>query len=257
MLKSFKNYFFSDIRRFVFGYGWFIGTLGVTASLFYSLERAGLQGLITDVIGLYDFATNMNGVMIAFVFCAVAFATVYSDDLEQKYIRYSVIRGSLKGYVESKAVTIYFSPVLLMIAGSFLFLLLCRTQFPWIEPPQSSYTQLAGCYAWLFEHEHYWVYCLLSSLHIGLIAGALSNFAAMCSVFITNRALVLAIPAILFLIGGKVGVGPKGFYTIYSLFAYNRNFEQDWMNFLFVVVLTAVSSLLFAIVSYWGIKRRI
>lgn len=227
------------------------------ASLFFSLDR---RGLAEDVVLTYGFSTSMTGALLAYVFCAFSFATVYVEDIEHKYIRYSTIRGNLKSYVLSKTIVIYLSSVLVMFLGTFLFLLMCRMQLPWaVYNPydQDSYgVELAGCYAFFLKKEWYLLYCLLCSLHMGAIAGALSNIASMCSVFISNRALVLAIPMIIFRIFIFIGVGPKGFYNIYALYADNKFFEQDGLNLLFVMLLSIILSLVSAFGSYLGLKQK-
>lgn len=44
----------------------------------------------------YIYAVEMSGKMIAYAFCASAFAAVFCEDLENKYLRYSIGRGNLK-----------------------------------------------------------------------------------------------------------------------------------------------------------------
>ena len=116
---------------------------------------------------------------------------------EHKYIRYNVIRGSLKSYVLSKTTVIYISSLSIMILGSVLFLFLCRTYVPWTDWSIDSYgIELNGCYGSILEEGHVILYCTLYALNLGLIAGALSNMAALCSVFISNTVLVLVFPVL-------------------------------------------------------------
>ena len=257
-LRCLKKYVLTDIDRWFRSYTWCIGVIGVMASLFFSLDR---RGLIEDVVLTYGFSTSMTGALLSYVFCAFSFATVYIEDIEHKYIRYSTIRGSLKSYVFSKTVVIYLSSIVIMFIGTLMFLLLCRTQLPWAayNPyDQNSYgVELAGCYAMFFKKKWYLLYCLLCSLHMGVIAGALSNIASMCSVFISNRALVLAIPILIFRIFTSVGFGPSGFCNIYALYADYKFFKQDMFDLLFVVLLTAILSLISAFGSYFGLKEKL
>lgn len=224
-------------------------------SLLFSLERAGWNGMLEDVLVAYDFSITMPGSLIAYTFCAFPFATVYTEDLEHRYIRYSMIRGNLKSYVLSKTVVIYLSSVLVMLAGTLLFLILCRTHLPWAVHEPESYN--AVCYKSLLESGQHLLYCVMTSLHLGVIAGALSSVAAMCSVFISNRAFVLAIPLVLFRILLSVRIGPHGFYNIYSLYAYNKYFSQDWMNLLLVVAISMLPLLPSIFGSYQGLKRKL
>lgn len=90
----------------------------------FSLESVLFQkGLENgNVLSTYVYSTNMTGFLIAYSFCAFPFAGVYPEEQEHKYIRYNVIRGSLKSYVLSKTTVIYISSLSIMILGSVLFL---------------------------------------------------------------------------------------------------------------------------------------
>ena len=65
---------------------WCAGIIGVTFFLFFSLENMGI--LNDNVVSAYLFSTNMSGVLISFVFCALPYATVFSEDQEHKYVLY-------------------------------------------------------------------------------------------------------------------------------------------------------------------------
>ena len=60
--------------------------------------------------------------MVAYIFCAFPFATVFCEDLENKYIRYSIIRGNLKKYVFSQISIIYLTSIAVMVLGTAIFL---------------------------------------------------------------------------------------------------------------------------------------
>lgn len=47
-----------------------------------------------NVMDTYIYAVEMSGKMIAYAFCASAFAAVFCEDLENKYLRYSIGRGN-------------------------------------------------------------------------------------------------------------------------------------------------------------------
>lgn len=69
------------------------------SSLFhFSLENYAFEkGMVNfNVMDTYIYAVEMSGKMIAYAFCASAFAAVFCEDLENKYLRYSIGRGNLK-----------------------------------------------------------------------------------------------------------------------------------------------------------------
>lgn len=234
---------------------WAAAIIGVTLALFFSLEgelfQKGLEN--GNVVSTFYGSTLMTGSLIAYSFCAFPFAGVYPEDREHKYIRYSVIRGNLKAYVLSKTVLIYISSVAVMLLGTFFFLCLCRTQAPWTDWGRDNYGAiLAGCYGMVLEQGHAVLYCELYALNMGLIAGALSNMAALCSVFLSNTALVLIFPVLAFRVLASVVIGG---INIYSFYAY-KLFPQDWESLLFRISLSVTVTALSGLGSYIGLKRR-
>ena len=106
---------------------------GVAVSFIFSLENYAFEkGMVNvNVMDTYMFAVEMSGKMIAYAFCASAFETVFCEDLENKYLRYSIGRGNLIKYVFSKTIVIYISSIITMVLGTFLFVIYLRLQLPW------------------------------------------------------------------------------------------------------------------------------
>lgn len=253
-MKGFMGYFRTDLRAFVKSGAWLIGMAGVAASLFFSLASDGFY--FNNVVELYVFATWMSGSLAAYVFCAFPYAAVFSGEMEHKYSRCAVIRGSLKGYVLSKAAVIYFSAVLTMLGGTMLFLLLCRTQLPWLNV-QEGYdygTLYSGCYSSILKAGKPFVYCMLGALNMGLLSGTLSVFAALCSLYISNRMLVLIIPVLLFDLLAAVNFNG---YDVYIFYQGVKIWNDGTMNFLFLFLLSVIPVLLLTAGIYLSMKRKL
>lgn len=228
-----------------------MGILGVAFALFFSLEGRGFEN--DCIVFTYVFATNLSGALITYVFCAVPFAAVFSEDLEHKYMRYEAIRGSLKSYVISKCVVIYLSAVLTMLCGTLIFLLFCRAQIPWVNWESTDLlAERAGCYGSFIENGHYLTYCMLYALHLGMLAGVLSLMAAFASMFIANRMLVLVLPVLLQMMLYSVING----YGVNVFYAYNKLFENDWFNFFFRFGLSLALSAGMAVGIYKRLRQR-
>lgn len=256
-VHCFKNYFFTDIRRLLKSYRWLAGSIGVAMALFWSLEDQLFQkGFINgNVLSTYVSSTLMTGSLIAYAFCAFPFAGIYPEDWEHKYIRYGVIRGNLKAYVAAKTIVIYISSLGVMLFGTLLFLSLCRTQIPWTDWNLDQYgIELSGCYGNILQQGYAILYCGLYSLNMGLVAGVLSNMAALCSVFISNTVLVYIFPVLAFRV--LVSVNING-YNIYSFYAYVKIFANDWTNLLFLSVISVMGAALSAVGCYFGLKRKL
>lgn len=233
-MKSFYRYLLTDLRRCARSGFWCAAILGVAFFLFFSLENMGI--LNDNVVSAYLFSTGMSGATISFVFCALPYATVFSEDQEHKYMLYSAVRGDLKTYVCAKAVVIHLSSVLVMLGGSLLFLLLCRTQAPWMDWEKDTYgTALAGGYGHLLTEGRPFLYCMISALHMGLLAGVLSLFSALCSIYLSNKVLVLLLPFLLVILLASFDTG---IFNIRMYYAVSAVFSHDWQNLLFVLLLS-------------------
>lgn len=113
-------------------YPLYLAIAGVAVSFIFSLENYAFEkGMVNfNVMDTYIYAVEMSGKMIAYAFCASAFAAVFCEDLENKYLRYSIGRGNLKKYVLSKVIVIYVSSIITMILGTLLFIMYLRLQLP-------------------------------------------------------------------------------------------------------------------------------
>lgn len=91
------KYLRTDFSRLFKKYPLYLAIVGVAVSFIFSLENYAFEkGMVNvNVMDTYMFAVEMSGKMIAYAFCASAFATVFCEDLENKYLRYSIGRGNL------------------------------------------------------------------------------------------------------------------------------------------------------------------
>lgn len=127
-------------------YSLYLAIAGVAVSFIFSLENYAFEkGMVNfNVMDTYIYAVEMSGKMIAYAFCASAFAAVFCEDLENKYLRYSIGRGNLKKYVLSKVIVIYVSSIITMILGTLLFIIYLRLQLPWTSDLATS--SISGMY---------------------------------------------------------------------------------------------------------------
>ena len=129
------KYLRTDFSRLFKKYPLYLAIVGVAVSFIFSLENYAFEkGMVNcNVMDTYMFAVEMSGKMIAYAFCASAFATVFCEDLETKYLRYSIGRGNLIKYVFSKTTVIYISSIITMVLVTFLFVVYLRLKHPWTQ----------------------------------------------------------------------------------------------------------------------------
>mgnify|MGYP001624133670 CR=1 FL=1 len=86
------HYLRTDIRRLVKNYSIYLAIVGVAVSIWFSLENYAFEeGMVNgNALDTYSLAVNLSGIMIAYAFCAFSYATVFCEDLEHKYARYSI-----------------------------------------------------------------------------------------------------------------------------------------------------------------------
>lgn len=247
------HYFRTDISRLLRGYPVYLAVIGVALSLLFSLENyAFAEGMVGfNALDTYTHAADGSGVLIAYAFCALPFATVFCEDLEHHYLRYSINRGSAVKYVLSKAAVIYFSSVITMILGSVLFVLYIRSQLDWMLYEENLGFYMAGMYRSLLAGEHYGAYVFMLSLQLGMLAGALSLCAAFLSLFISNRMFVLITPVLVHQI--LTEYRGNGWMNIMIFIPYFHEFQSDLQYFLVVCAFSLIPSALFT----WGIYRKI
>lgn len=249
-----ENYFLSDIKRLFKSYEIYIAIIGVMLSLFFSLEDNGIQE--SGVLSTYMLSLALSGRIIAYAFCALPYATVFCEDLENKYVRYQIIRGNLKKYVLSKVMVIYISSVITMVLGTLLFLFICRIQVSWADLQMDSLNvELAGNYAFLISGKHYFLYCLLFSLHLGLLAGIFSVFAAYFSLYISNKVTVLILPVVVYQI--LLEYSRNGIISVALFYPYNKAFAQDWLYFFVILIVSIFITVLLMTGIYKKIKIRL
>ena len=245
------HYLKTDIRRLIKNHSIYLAIMGVAVSIWFSLEDYAFNERMVNgnVLDTYSMAANMSGIMIVYAFCAFSYATVFCEDLEHKYARYSINRGNIWKYVVSKAVVVYGASVITMVLGSLLFVATIRLKLPWTSDSlQDIY--LGGMYSSLIAGEHYWVYVILCTLQMGMLAGVLSLAASFLSMFVSNKMLILITPILLQQL--LLEYRGNGWFNVLLIYPSSNQFSTDIQYFLTVFG----SSLCFSALLTWGIYKK-
>lgn len=188
---------------------------------------------------------------LAYAFCAFSYATVFCEDLEYKYARYSINRGNTWKYVVSKAVVVYGASVITMVLGSLLFVASIRLKIPWTSEGLQDAFFMEGMYGSLIVGKHYWPYVFLSALQMGMFAGTLSLAASFLSMFVSNKMLILITPILIQQI--LLEYRGKGWFSVMLIYPTLNRFSTDIQYFLTVFG----CSLCFSALLTWGIYKKI
>lgn len=249
------KYLRTDFSRLFKKYPLYLAIVGVAVSFIFSLENYAFEkGMVNvNIMDTYMFAVEMSGKMIAYAFCASAFATVFCEDLENKYLRYSIGRGNLIKYVFSKTIVIYISSIITMVLGTFLFVIYLRLQLPWTHDLEK--TDMSGMYEILWGNGHFMAYIFVVALQMGMLAGTLSLAASFVSIFITNKMLIMLTPILLYQI--LMEFRGSGWANIMIFDPALFQFKSDMEYFLIVCGFSLAPSILFVFGIYRAIKNRL
>lgn len=232
-----KKYLFSDIKRLGKSYSFYAAFLLVVFALIFSLENMGFVN--NSVITTYFASTELTGIRLAYVFCAFPYAAVFCEDMEKQYIRYAVIRGDYKSYVIAKVIVIYMSSLIVMVFGTVIFLLLCRLKGPWADWNINAYEiQLAGSFGWMIERGYYFLYCVVSAIHLGVLAGTLSVVASFLSLYIANKMAVWLLPMLIYQM--LISLANYTNITVFHFRIQNKIFEYDWQQLLLILAMSGI-----------------
>ena len=229
----------SDFKRLLLNPKTYLASIGVTVALFFSEQDYFSQNSAENAISRYLEATEMSGFLIAFIFCALPFATVFCEDIQDRFIRQSCLRTGIKKYVCSKILVIYLSSVVTMVAGSILFYVLhslsAQEAFYETEIYGNSYM------GFLFVGGHYFLYCLATALHLGMLAGSLSVMAAFTSLYIRSKTATLAMPVFFYQILMEFDRN-----TLFGLLftPSSRVFVAGWKNVVAVICMSLIPVIL-------------
>lgn len=250
--------FLSDVKRLILNPRTYLAIVGLVAVLFISLQEArtmsNWQMQEFNSYEAYENAMYGNGHVIIFLCCALPFATVFCEDLEHQYIRQSIIRHNVKGYVCSKWGVIYASAILTMMAGSAFFIVIHGTVSDSAVVNGSLKDLMEGsCYGFLYKNGHRFLYEMINAFYRGLLAGNLAVVAAMFSLFIHNKAAVLSTPVLVYQTLWKFGghrVGPQLFqayiisYSVRQHLLIVSSLSMTVVAFCYVIAVKRVKTLL-------------
>lgn len=256
--KEHTRYLSTDISRVICRKETYLSILGITLAMFFSVGNA--DDFTESVTYMFLLAASGVGFILVFVFSAIPYGMAYSDELENQYIRYLVSRGSLKKYVASKTIVIFVSSILAVGMGGVFFALLCSLKLPWMDGYTMDSLKGTCGYVWLLEQKKYLLWYAICGIQWGILSGCLSLAAAYVSLFISNRLLVLAIPAFLYQAIIELGTGTfrrdgrLDPMVIFDAQAYL--FQNDGKMLAWAVFTGTLLAFLLGVASYFRIKKR-
>lgn len=252
-------YWKMDCIRAFASWKWILSVVGIfLAFSFCGMDMYHSETGIIDIVGSVFWGRM---VMLTIPFCTFSFGDGLCADCEKKYYRLLYIRGDTKKYLRSKIVACFLTACSAMIVGFLLFCFVLSLKFPIsISGGDYNYYYIQS-YGYLLQTKQYFFYLFMLGFQFGLLAGILSTAGMAFSAFISNRLLVFATPLFLyyFMINIFAGVGEdKAYLQLHLIFkaCHSKPWENDWMCFGWVILITLIFLILIEKTAGWGMDRR-
>lgn len=252
------SYIKMDLYRSIFTWRFFAGILGV----FLVMIIATFEDINLDSSVVYIFYLVTYGMifLMTYIFCTFVYGGCFCEDYENKYISIQVIRGSLKQYVLSKVLIIFFTSILVMTFGILIYILFIRYALntPWIKVNDNMYEDLmhTGGFRNILKRQQFILYYILYGIQAGALAGILSLISSYVSLYIPNKLLLVTVPSMSFYFLNQF-ISRMGF-PFYSIFDAKNTMCNNYVLSLFCtlgITLVCLMCMYYAI--YKKIKGRI
>jgi len=250
LIRGIRNNF---IRCFK-GYRFILGILGVIGVFILSL-----LDYKTEIRVIHVFTDSFQTItfLIVIMFCSLPYASSLCEDLENNYYRQELARHKLSVMILSKAVVIFFSAVLTMFIGSLIFTFLLGLRYKWgiLE----SYSDLLLDISDMIKNNQLVLYIAVTAYKVGTLYGVLALLSTAISLFIRNKLIVYAAPAILWHlivdISGKFQGKPL-YLEIYCIFSPDYNvWNNEWLTLLWSNLVALILAMFLTVFIYIRFKR--
>lgn len=252
LIRGIRNNF---IRCFK-GYRFIFGILGIIGVFILSLldYKAEIR-----VIHVFVDSFQTITFLIAIMFCSLPYASSLCEDLENNYYRQELARHKLSIMILSKAVVIFFSAVLTMFIGSLIFTFLLGLRYEWgiLE----YYGDLLLDISDMIKNNQLVLYVAVTAYKIGTLYGVLALLSTLISLFVKNKLIVYAAPAIVWYLivdlSRKLPEKPL-YLEIYCIFSPDHNvWNNEWLTLLWSNLVALILAMFLTVFIYIRFKRMV
>lgn len=189
-----RKYLKSDLIRVFSNYKIYIAIIIVAFILNMGIEDRRAD--IKSVLGAFQVIVISKYMIVVYTVCAAVYAGALVDELENGYIKYQVMRGSLGEYIIAKVTAVFIASVVTILAGAGLFIFVNSMLMPLTDLAcfEETYVQ----YAFLYNGKFILLWFAIWGIKVGVMIGMLALSAMVTSMFTTNKMLVFAMPALIY-----------------------------------------------------------
>jgi hypothetical protein len=193
---------------------------------------------------------------LVYVLSIIPYSDALCQDIEHDFYQALIIRGGIVFYSISKGLNIFLSSAAAMIAGTWLYILVLRLQYPqavWLTE-----NKVQGAFAGVLQKGMFRSYILLCSFQLGLLVGILGMFCAFVSLYILNRLLTLSLPIIIYYIVCYISMILAKQYSFGMIYDpwYTVN-NNEGISFLITIGTTVLLFLILQVLILQKVRRRL
>ena len=249
----FWKYLFLDMKRAVISWKFLIAVLGVTLTFLLLGEKpSDFHG----IINIYQTNIDQIYALLVFVFCILPYGDGLCRDVECRFYQMMIIRGKVRNYAVSKAVSIFMVSTLTMVIGTGLYIFLLRIWYPQAVWLSEGYVK--GAFSGLILSGSYGFYLFLCSIKMGFLTGILALVSVAASLYIANRLFALSLPIISFYMLNYVSqmiLYPYSFNWVFN--PLYEVYKDEWTTMAITVLVTLLFFVMFTYIISRRLQRRL
>ena len=244
-----RKYLKSDLIRVFSNYKIYIAIIIVAFILNMGIEDRRAD--IKSVLGAFQVIVISKYMIVVYTVCAAVYAGALVDELENGYIKYQVMRGSLGEYIIAKITAVFIASVVTILAGEGLFIFVNSMLMPLTDLAcfEETYVQ----YAFLYNGKFILLWFAIWGIKVGVMIGMLALSAMVTSMFTTNKMLVFAMPALIYELLLELSTE----LNIFNFAWFNINWpNDDVVEKIRGILFTIICIVLMSTIIVYKLKRR-
>lgn len=245
-----RKYLKSDLIRVFSNYKIYIAIIIVAFILNMGIEDRRAD--IKSVLGAFQVIVISKYMIVVYTVCAAVYAGALVDELENGYIKYQVMRGSLGEYIIAKVTAVFIASVVTILAGEGLFIFVNSMLMPLTDLAcfEETYVQ----YAFLYNGKFILLWFAIWGIKVGVMIGMLALSAMVTSMFTTNKMLVFAMPALIYELLLELSTE----LNIFNFAWFNINWtNDDVVEKIRGILFTVICIILMSKIIIYKLKRRL
>lgn len=248
-----------DFKRVFHSYNFWLAILFVVLIRFVSIANVDFK--ISSLMYVFDIARSSDLKLLIFPIAALPFASSFCSDWDNKYIRPTVVRASIKQYSLSKVIAVFISSALVVMIGTgiFMFITTFLLSNPEPSPAQLENYANSASFGQFVVRGQYFLYIAVHSFIESFYFAFYAVVALAISTLIPNIFVTLAAPLIAhyLVIHLNTILQLPDIFRIYVLMNGNINFGGIMKSFLIIAFYPWLLSLIVGVFFYRCVKEQI